>query len=134
MPSQPSSQAYGSNVYSLSGASGAGLPCQMPGSEKESARNISKQAEPVIGADQSLNQSSLSSSFILPEPSLPQNLYQSSEPARSGRYMIPNDQEAVGRELPEIDLKMPEDSGKKPARVDGDPFAGDALSPHSARR
>lgn len=43
--------------------------------------------------------------------------------------MIPNDQEAIGRELPEIDLKMPEDSGKKPARVDGDPFAGDALSP-----
>ena len=37
----------------------------------------------MAGADQSLtlNQSSLSSSFILPEPSLPQNLYQNSEQA-----------------------------------------------------
>jgi hypothetical protein len=103
----------------------------MPSSDKESAvvRNISKQAEPVIGADQSLNQSSLSSSFVLPEPTLPQNLYQSSEPMRSGRQIIPKDQEVVGRDLPEIDLKMLGDSGKKPARVDGDPFAGEALSP-----
>lgn len=84
-PSQPSQQTYGSNVYSLSGVSGAGLPCQMPSSENENAqaRNMSKQAEPVMGADQSLNQSSLSSSFALPEPSLPQNLYQNNDPVMS---------------------------------------------------
>ena len=87
----------------------------------------------MVAVDQSLNQSSLSSSFVLAEPSLPQNLYQNNEPPMPSQQNVHGIQKVSDHNLPyRIDLKVPEEANQQPTRRESDALADNVLSPNRA--